>query len=180
MARGPAVRLGRRRLLPSGLAGAGLVLLAGCGMPAPPWTPPSRIFRLGLFHVGLAHAFGEVRGIDRMTERHGSDDFFGRGIDGILVELRFGQRRAERRGPEPELVVGKADMLGDQCFSVQRHGIFLADSPVRARLKAQRITSVIQARDNPEAIGQLGFARVLYGTTHRYGTALNGTKYKDW
>lgn len=44
-----------------------------------------------------------------------------------------------------------------------------------ARLKAQRITGVIQARDNPEAIGQLGFARVVYGTTHRYGTALTGT-----
>lgn len=44
-----------------------------------------------------------------------------------------------------------------------------------ARAKAQRITGVIQARDNPEAIGQLGFARVLYGTTNRYGTALNGT-----
>jgi zinc protease len=43
-----------------------------------------------------------------------------------------------------------------------------------ARLKVQRLTSVIQARDNPEAIGQLGFARVLYGTTHRYGTALAG------
>jgi predicted Zn-dependent peptidase len=43
-----------------------------------------------------------------------------------------------------------------------------------ARLKLQRLTSVIQARDNPEAIGQLGYARVLYGTTHRYGTALAG------
>ena len=43
------------------------------------------------------------------------------------------------------------------------------------RQKAQRLTSIIQARDNPEAIGQLGFARVVYGTTHRYGTALAGT-----
>jgi len=43
-----------------------------------------------------------------------------------------------------------------------------------ARLKLQRLTSVIQARDNPEAIGQLAYARVLYGTTHRYGTALAG------
>ena len=43
------------------------------------------------------------------------------------------------------------------------------------RLKAQRITNVIQARDNPEAIGQLAFARVVYGTTHRYGTALAGS-----
>jgi zinc protease len=44
-----------------------------------------------------------------------------------------------------------------------------------ARLKLQRITSVIQARDNPEAIAQLAFARALYGTMHRYGTALTGT-----
>jgi zinc protease len=43
------------------------------------------------------------------------------------------------------------------------------------RLKAQRITNVIQARDNPEAIGQLAFARVVYGTAHRYGTALAGS-----
>lgn len=42
------------------------------------------------------------------------------------------------------------------------------------RLRAERLTTVIQARDNPEAIGQLAFARVLYGTTHRYGTAQAG------
>jgi len=34
---------------------------------------------------------------------------------------------------------------------------------------------VIQARDDPSAIDQLGFARVLYGASHRYGTALAGT-----
>src|SRR5438552_5756748 len=39
------------------------------------------------------------------------------------------------------------------------------------RLRAQRLTTVIQARDDPETIGQLAFARVLYGTSHRYGTA---------
>ena len=42
------------------------------------------------------------------------------------------------------------------------------------RLRAQRLTAVIQARDDPETIGQLTFARVLYGTTHRYGTAQAG------
>ena len=42
------------------------------------------------------------------------------------------------------------------------------------RLRAERLTTVIEARDNPEAIGQLAFARVLYGTTHRYGTAQAG------
>ncbi len=43
------------------------------------------------------------------------------------------------------------------------------------RQKAQRLTQVIQARDDPAAINQLEFARVLYGPTHRYGTALMGT-----
>ncbi len=43
------------------------------------------------------------------------------------------------------------------------------------RLRAERLTTVIQARDDPETIGQLGFARVLYGTSHRYGTAQAGT-----
>jgi zinc protease len=42
------------------------------------------------------------------------------------------------------------------------------------RLRAERLTDVIQARDDPETIAQLGFARVLYGTTHRYGTAQAG------
>jgi zinc protease len=44
-----------------------------------------------------------------------------------------------------------------------------------SRQKLQRITGIIQARDNPEAISQLGFARVVYGTTNRYGTAIAGT-----
>jgi zinc protease len=43
------------------------------------------------------------------------------------------------------------------------------------RLRAQRLTTVIQARDDPETIGQLAFSRVLYGTTHRYGTAQAGS-----
>jgi len=43
------------------------------------------------------------------------------------------------------------------------------------RLRAERLTNVIQARDDPETIGQLAFARILYGTTHRYGTAQAGS-----
>ncbi len=42
------------------------------------------------------------------------------------------------------------------------------------RQKAQRLTSVIQSRDDPSAINQLAFARVVYGATHRYGTAQAG------
>ena len=45
------------------------------------------------------------------------------------------------------------------------------------RLRAQRLTTVIQARDDPETIAQLAFARVLSGrrtvTARRQGTAQN-------
>ena len=55
MVRNQVMRLSRRRVLQGGLAGVGLVLLAGCGIPAPAGAPPPRVFRLGLFHVGLDH-----------------------------------------------------------------------------------------------------------------------------
>jgi predicted Zn-dependent peptidase len=42
------------------------------------------------------------------------------------------------------------------------------------RQKAERLTNIIQARDDPASVGQLGFARVVYGTSHRYGTAQAG------
>src|SRR5262249_45167630 len=44
-----------------------------------------------------------------------------------------------------------------------------------ARQKVQRLTSILQARDDPASIDQLAFARVVYGDTHRYGTALVGS-----
>jgi zinc protease len=43
------------------------------------------------------------------------------------------------------------------------------------RQKVQRLTSIIQARDDPSAIDQLAFARVVFGPTHRYGTAQAGS-----
>jgi len=43
------------------------------------------------------------------------------------------------------------------------------------RQRAERLTQILQARDDPASIDQLAFARTLYGTTHRYGTALAGT-----
>src|SRR5262249_28976447 len=44
-----------------------------------------------------------------------------------------------------------------------------------SRQKVQRLTSILQARDDPASIDQLAFARVVYGRTHRYGTSLIGT-----
>src|SRR5580765_2800382 len=43
------------------------------------------------------------------------------------------------------------------------------------RLRQERLTAILQARDNPATIDATAFNRVLYGPTHRYGTSVNGT-----
>ena len=43
------------------------------------------------------------------------------------------------------------------------------------RLRQQRLTAFLQSRDDPAAIAPQAFARVLYGSLHRYGTAMMGT-----
>lgn len=43
------------------------------------------------------------------------------------------------------------------------------------RLRQQRLTSLIQSRDDAATIAALAFSRVLYGQTHRFGTATMGT-----
>jgi zinc protease len=44
------------------------------------------------------------------------------------------------------------------------------------RLRQERITALLQARDDPESIAPMAFARLLYGATHRYGTDATGTE----
>ncbi len=43
------------------------------------------------------------------------------------------------------------------------------------RQQQQRLTSLLQARDDPATIAPLVFARELYGPTHRFGTMTMGT-----
>ena len=43
------------------------------------------------------------------------------------------------------------------------------------RLRQQRLTSLLQARDDPSTTAALAFSRVLYGGDHRFGTATMGT-----
>lgn len=43
------------------------------------------------------------------------------------------------------------------------------------RLRQQRLTNLLQAKDDPATIAALAFARVLYGSSHRFGTATMGT-----
>lgn len=43
------------------------------------------------------------------------------------------------------------------------------------RQRQQRLTALLQARDDAATIAALAFSRVLYGPTHRYGTSTMGT-----
>jgi predicted Zn-dependent peptidase len=43
------------------------------------------------------------------------------------------------------------------------------------RLRQERLTSLLQARDDPASVSGMAFNRILYGATHRYGTAAIGT-----
>jgi predicted Zn-dependent peptidase len=43
------------------------------------------------------------------------------------------------------------------------------------RLRQQRLITLLQSRDDPDSIASLAFSRVIYGPSHRYGTALMGT-----
>jgi zinc protease len=43
------------------------------------------------------------------------------------------------------------------------------------RLRQQRLTGIVQSRDNPDTTAQLAFSRVLFGPAHRFGTATMGT-----
>jgi predicted Zn-dependent peptidase len=43
------------------------------------------------------------------------------------------------------------------------------------RQRQQRLTSILQARDDPSTIASVTFPRVLYGSSHRYGTPTFGT-----
>lgn len=44
------------------------------------------------------------------------------------------------------------------------------------RVRKERLTALLQARDDPESIVPLAFQRILFGPTHRYGTAATGTE----
>ncbi len=44
------------------------------------------------------------------------------------------------------------------------------------RLRQERLTALLQARDDPASIAQMAFARLVFGATHRYGTGAVGTE----
>jgi len=44
------------------------------------------------------------------------------------------------------------------------------------RLRLERLTSLLQARDDAATVAPMAFSRLVYGGTHRYGTAAMGTE----
>jgi zinc protease len=44
------------------------------------------------------------------------------------------------------------------------------------RLRQERVTALLQAKDDAAAVAPLAYARVLFGPSHRYGTAATGTE----
>jgi zinc protease len=44
------------------------------------------------------------------------------------------------------------------------------------RLRGERLTSLLQLRDNPSSLATAAFSRILYGAEHRYGTGVMGTE----
>jgi len=44
------------------------------------------------------------------------------------------------------------------------------------RLRQERLTALLQAKDDPAAVAPLAFARVVFGAGHRYGTGITGTE----
>jgi predicted Zn-dependent peptidase len=44
------------------------------------------------------------------------------------------------------------------------------------RLRKERLTSLLQTRDNPSALATAAFARLVYGPRHRYGTPAMGNQ----
>jgi predicted Zn-dependent peptidase len=44
------------------------------------------------------------------------------------------------------------------------------------RLRQERLTSILQTRDNPASLASTALSRLLYGPEHRYGTAIIGTE----
>jgi zinc protease len=44
------------------------------------------------------------------------------------------------------------------------------------RLRRERLTALLQARDDPGSIAPMAFARMVFGAAHRYGTGVLGTE----
>ena len=82
------------------------------------------------------------------------------GWDATVAALHVSVRRLERALPI------LADVLVRPTFPASEF----------ERVRTDRLTELLQWRDEPRAIASVAFARALYGGKHRYGTATLGTE----
>jgi predicted Zn-dependent peptidase len=66
-----------------------------------------------------------------------------------------------------------ADALGVMADVVLRPTFPAAELD---RLRQERLTALLQARDDPASVAPAAFARLLFGSAHRYGTGATGTR----
>jgi zinc protease len=89
----------------------------------------------------------------------GADLSAGSGVDSSVVRLHVPVARLADALPLMADVALRPTFPGDEL----------------ERLRQQRLTSILQARDDPQSIAAAAFVRVLYGTQHRYGTPTTGS-----
>jgi zinc protease len=89
----------------------------------------------------------------------GADLAAGSGIDASAVRLHVPVARLADALPIMADVALRPTFPGDEL----------------ERVRKERLTNLLQSRDEPPTIASLAFSRVLYGGAHRYGTATAGT-----
>src|SRR5215212_3579687 len=137
MARGPAVRLGRRRLLQDGLILGSVGLLVGCGLLPAPARQPAAVHRLG-YLSGRASA-SEAANVEAL--RRGMRDLgYVEGRD-FTLETRFAEGQVER---SPELA---AELVR---FPVELI-VAVGTVPIRAAKDATSTMPIVMATSNDAA-----------------------------
>jgi zinc protease len=94
-------------------------------------------------------------------------------IDGLGASMRvFAQ--ADYASASLECLSKHLDAALDVYADVLTHAAF--PETEFARVKNDRLTSILQQKDRPQVIATVAFSRVLYGKNHPYGNDISGTE----
>jgi zinc protease len=94
-------------------------------------------------------------------------------IDGMGASMRvFAQ--TDYASASLECLSRHLDAALDVYADVLMHAAF--PETEFARVKNDRLTSILQQKDRPQAIASVAFSRVLYGANHPYGNDISGTE----
>jgi zinc protease len=135
--------------------------------------------------------------ITLLVKAGGSDDPAGKfglaSLTAAMLDEGAGTRSALEIADEVEFLGADLGASGSFDASAVRLGVpvarlgaaltVMADVALRPtfpdaelqRLRAERLTELLQARDDAGSVAAMAFARLLYGPSHRYGTSAVGT-----